>query len=247
MEWVDDGILLSARKHGENAAIVSLLTAAHGRHLGLVKGGGGRRMRGLLQIGNEVHATWRARLTEHLGAYTLELATARAAELLDDAGRLAALASACALAETALPEREPHPEIHAAFRVLLDALSADAHWPEIYVRWELGLLEALGYALDLSRCAATGRAENLTHVSPRSGRAVSAEAALPYRDRLLRLPGFLGGEAGRDDQAQALRDGLALTAHFLTRHIYEPHRQALPPARTRLVDMLGEISTKSGI
>lgn len=246
MEWIDDAIVLSVRKHGENSAIVSLLTAEHGRHLGLMKGGAGRRARGMLQIGNELHATWRARLAEHLGSYALELVRARAAALLDDPFRLAALSSACALAETALPEREPHPEIHAAMRVLLDALAADAHWPQIYVRWELGLLEALGYALDLASCAATGAVDDLTHVSPRSGRAVSAEAAKPYAGRLFRLPSFLGGPSEADLESD-LRDGLGLTGHFLLRHVYEPHRQALPPARSRLIDMLGEIATKSGI
>jgi DNA repair protein RecO (recombination protein O) len=248
MEWTDEGIVLSARRHGETSAIVSLLTAEHGRHHGLVKGGAGRRARGMLQIGNEVHATWRARLAEHLGTYALELVVARAAALLDDGLRLAGLSAACGLLETALPEREPHADIHAATRALLDALGTNAHWPQVYVRWELGLLEALGYALDLSACAATGETDDLTHVSPKSGRAVSAGAAAPYRGRLLRLPGFLNGNgAASADAAADLQDGLALTGFFLERHIYAPHRLRMPAARTRLIDKLSEIATKSGI
>ena len=244
MDWTDEGIVLSVRRHGETSAIVSLLTEEHGRHLGLVKGGAGRRARGMLQIGNEVHATWRARLSEHLGAYALELVASRAAALLDDGLRLAGLSAVCALLESALPEREPHGDIHAATRALLDALAADAHWPQVYVRWELGLLEALGYALDLSACAATGETDDLSHVSPKSGRAVSAGAAAPYRGRLLRLPGFLGGNGAAEGD---LQDGLALTGFFLERHIYAPHRLRLPAARARLIDKLSDIATKSGI
>ena len=169
MDWTDEGIVLSVRRHGETSAIVSLLTEEHGRHLCLVKGGAGRRARGMLQIGNEVHATLRARLAEHLGTYALELVVARAAALLDDGLRLAGLSAACGLLETALPEREPHADIHAATRALLDALGTNAHWHQVYVRWELGLLEALGYALDLSACAATGETEILPMSRPNRG------------------------------------------------------------------------------
>lgn len=230
MEWSDDGIVLSARKHGESAAIVSLLTREHGRHAGLVRGGTGRKLRGVLQPGNLVAACWRARLPEHLGTYTCEPLHAYAAEILDTPLQLAALASACALAETALPEREPHRAVFDGLKVVLDALDVD-WWPSIYVKWELGLLAELGFGLDLRTCAATGRMENLAYVSPKSGRAVSREAAAPYKEILLPLPGFLLGGGGAGDHSQ-VAEGLRLTGFFLERYVYHG---PLPPARERLL------------
>ena len=162
MDWTDDAIILNVRKHGESAAIVSLLTAEHGRHSGLVRGGGGRRARGVLQPGNGVRAQWRARLEEHLGTLSCELTDAVAARVLGDPLRLAALDSACTVADAALPEREAHPRTHAGLGVLMAALAADDPvWPTVYVKWEIGLLGALGFGLDLESCAATGGNDQL--------------------------------------------------------------------------------------
>ena len=233
MDWTDDGIVLSARRHGENAAIVSLLTREHGRHPGLVRGGAGRKMRGTLQPGNAVHAHWRGRLAEHLGSYTCELVQAYAAEILDTPLQLAALSAACALAETALPEREPHPAVYDGLRVVLDALDVD-WWPSIYVKWELGLLQELGFGLDLAACAATGTVDDLAYVSPKSGRAVSLEAGAPYKGVLLTLPAFLLGGGGAGD-ARDVADGLKLPGFFLERHVYHG---PLPPARERLTQRI---------
>lgn len=234
MDWTDEGIVLSARRHGEAAAIASLLTRAHGRHAGLVRGGWGKRGRALLQPGNAVHARWRARLSEHLGAFVVEPGRMAAARLFNDPLRLAALASACALADAALPEREPHPAVYAALVELLASLTQETpDWPESYVRWEVRLLADLGFGLDLARCAATGTEADLAFVSPKTGRAVSAGAAGPWRDRLLPLPAFLAGESeatGADTVAQ----GLTLTAHFLEQHVFAPHGRELPAARRRL-------------
>ena len=252
MDWADDGIVLSARKHGETAAIVHLLTRRHGRHAGLVRGGVGRRMRGVLQPGNEVRAEWRARLAEHLGNYTVELAKARAAALLDDAERLAGLAAASAVAELTLPEREPHEASYAATRSLLEALEQGGEvWPYVYVRWELGLLAELGYGLDLASCAVTGGVENLAFVSPRSGRAVSEAGAGDYRDRLLRLPGFLlgngAGDDGNNDPRAEIEAGLRLTGHFLEHNVLRPHGLELPAARTRLLERFARPTTRSSV
>jgi len=241
MEWSDDGIVLAARKHGEAAAIVTLLTRAHGRHAGLVRGGAGRRARGLYQPGNRVRATWRGRLAEHLGAYTCEMADAVAAGMLADPLRLAALSAACAVAETALPEREAHLPVFEGLEILLSSLTDDddeTAWPTVYVKWEMGLLQELGFGLDLSRCAATGASDGLTHVSPKSGRAVSAAAAKPYRGKLLELPGFLlmAGTLGRPDE---IVTGLRLTGYFLDRHVFSQRRDPKQPdARARLADRL---------
>jgi DNA repair protein RecO (recombination protein O) len=252
MEWTDRGVVLSARKLGEGGAVVTLLTAAHGRHAGLARGGASRRQRGLYLAGNEVTARWFARLDEHLGTYECELVSARAARLLEKPARLAALASACALIEAALPERHPYPALHAALVRLLDALEADAPgWPEAYVRFELTLLAELGFGLDLSACAVTGESVDLSYVSPRSGRAVSENAAGPYRDRLLRLPHFLLIAGNAPAEPEAIRDGLALTGYFLRRHLFASADGRLPPARDRLADRLSSAarphpSTSSG-
>ena len=237
MEWHDDAIVLAARKHGESSAIVSLLTRDHGRHAGLVRGGSGRRKRGLFQPGNRVRATWRARLAEHLGSYTCEMTDAIAATQMDDPLRLAALSAVCAVAETALPERENHRPVFEGLGVLLDCLDQEV-WPTIYIKWEMGLLQELGFGLDLSCCAATGLTENLTHVSPKTARAVSAEAARPYKNALLDLPPFLLNGEAAGDWAE-VHTGLKLTGFFLERHVFQHGRSGTAPAsRGRLVNLI---------
>ena len=173
MEWSDHGIILSARPHGESSVIVEALTRAHGRHAGLVRGGASRRMRGTLEPGNEVAVHWSARLAEHLGNFTIELTRPRAAEMISNPLSLAGLSAVCAMAQMTLPEREPHASIFEGLLVLLDAMGATEFWPALLARWELGLLDELGFGLDLSRCAATGALDDLVYVSPRTGRAVS--------------------------------------------------------------------------
>lgn len=239
MEWSDDGIVLSARKHGESSAIVSVLTAEHGRHAGLVRGGSGSRMRGVLEPGNRVRVTWRARLEEHLGSFTqCDMMANVSAGLLDDPLRLAALQALCAVAEAALPERERHRAVYVGMLDLLGILGGDT-WAGHYVRWELALLTDLGFGLDLSTCAATGSNDDLAFVSPKSGRAVSASAGEPYRDRLLALPDFLLLNAQREPGVGDVAAGLALTGYFLDRHVLAPHGKTLPLARGRLLDRLG--------
>lgn len=242
MEWNDDGIVLSVRRHGETAAIVSLLTRDRGRHAGLVRGGAGRRARGMLQPGNRVAAVWRARLPEHLGTLTCELTEPVAAAFLGDRGRLAGLSAVCAILDGSLPEREPHPRVFAATAALLAAFAGTAAWPSAYVKWELGLLAEMGFGLDLGTCAATGRNDQLAYVSPRTGRAVSLAAGEPYRERLFSLPPFLlaDGEAGDVRQVAA---GAALTGHFLDQHVFAPRARPLPAARRRLADLLASDAT----
>lgn len=250
MQWDDSGIVLSTRRHGETSAILSLMTRDHGRHPGLVRGGAGKRLSGTLQPGNEVRATWRARLPEHLGTYIVELTRARAAPLLDRGDRLSALAAAASVAEAALPEREAHAGVYEAMLALLDALADDRNpagiWAAVYVRFELGLLAELGFGLDLSHCAVTGETEGLAYVSPRSGRAVSAASAGPYADRLLVLPGFLAGVRDGPVPAADLRAGLRLTGFFLERQIFMPHGVREPAARLRLVERFRREDTTSG-
>jgi DNA repair protein RecO (recombination protein O) len=230
VKWEDDAIVLASRPHGESSSVVQLLTRAHGRHAGLVRGGQGARLRGVYQPGNRVQATWTGRLAEHLGSLDCELVSSYAARVMDDSDRLAALSAAAAVCEGGMPEREPHPACFEGLRALLDALEGD-HWAEVYVRWELAFLAELGFGLDLSSCAASGTNDQLVYVSPKSGRAVSLSAGEPYRDKLLALPGFL---VGRGEGGQrAVAEGLSLTGFFLERHLFHPHDKPLPAARLR--------------
>jgi DNA repair protein RecO (recombination protein O) len=236
MLWTDEGVVLAVRRHGESAAIASVFTREHGRHAGLVRGGFSRKARPVYQQGNILHLTWRARLAEHLGALSGELKVPLAARLMADPERLGGLASACALLETTLPERDPHPRLYDAFSGFLEQLTADRDWLEGYVHFELALLAELGFGLDLSRCAVSGTSQDLVYVSPRSGRAVSRGAAGIYADRLLALPPFLLGR-GPSDPAQ-LAAGLRLTGTFLRRHLFDASDRALPEARDRLLARL---------
>jgi len=240
MDFTDDAIVLSARRHGEANLVLSALTREHGRHLGLVKGGASRRQRPLLEIGNLLKVTWRARLEEQLGNFTVEPVGAVAAILLDDPLRLAALSAACAVADVVLPEREPHEDVYRATAALIDAISAATDWPAAYVRWELALLAALGFGLDLSRCAATGETADLAYVSPKTGRAVSRAAGQGYHDRLLPLPLFLIDAAATPDAADLLA-GLRLTGYFLDRHVlHGPVTDRRLEARGRFLERLAD-------
>ena len=236
MDWTDLGIVLAARHHGETGLVVNLLTAEHGRLAGFVPGGVSRRSRPTWQIGNVVEVNWRAKIADQLGNYSGELREAHAARAMDNATELAGLSSACALVDEALPEREPHPAMYAGFQAFLTVLGHEG-WPAIYVRLELGLLQELGFGLDLEKCALTGTTADLAYVSPKSGRAVSRTAAAPYAEKLLPLPAFLstgGLPLGPDE----LRQGLDLTGYFLERHVFWPHNKPLPPARARLIESL---------
>ena len=236
MEWSESGRIVQVKPYGETSAIVEVLTRDHGRHPGLVRGGRSRAMRPVLQPGNKVAATWRARLADHLGAYQIEPEDLGAGELMEDRLALSGLNAACAMAVAALPEREAHPMVFDGFEVLIDMLGEPEVWPAIYVRWEAGLLADLGYGLDLSKCAATGATEDLVYVSPRTGRAVSAEAGAPYRDKLLALPAFMKGEG--DLSAGDVAAGLRLTAHFIERRVLWPADRMLPEARERMIARL---------
>jgi DNA repair protein RecO (recombination protein O) len=240
MQWDDEGIVLASRAHGERALVVQLLTREHGRHAGLLRGGQSPKTRAHWQIGNRLTVTWRARLAEHLGFITGEVMEAYAARLLDDPLRLAALASATALAASALPEREPHPRAYRLLLHLIEALGADDRWAIAYVEWEIALLEELGFGLDLSSCAATGATEDLVYVSPRSGQAVSEAAGAPYREKLLPLPGFLRRVEARPEPQEVL-DGLRLAGFFLEQRVFAPHQHKLPAARSRYVDALTKV------
>jgi len=234
MQWSEEGTVLSLRRHGEANTLLEFFTRQHGRHLGLVRGGRSRRLASQLQPGNKLIATWRARLPEHLGSFSVEPVKLRVAVLMDHPLRLAALTSLCAMAGL-IAEREPHEQLYDAFEIVINALEDDAIWPALLVRWELGLLEELGFGLDLATCAATGSRENLIYVSPKSGRAVSAEAGLPYKHKLFILPSFLREENQMDEITPGdIAAGFRLTGYFLQQHIYGPRKTGFPEPRQRL-------------
>lgn len=235
MQWTDDGVVLGIRKHGESGIILEMMTRGHGRHLGLVHGGRAKAMQPVLQPGNTVEATWRARLDEHLGTYTVEGRDLRSARYLGSALALYGLAAMATLLRF-LPERDPHPALYEILTVLVDHLDDPDIAPALFVRFELAILAELGFGLDLARCAATNRTEDLVYVSPKSGRAVSAAAGEPYKDKLLKLPGFLTGRTRENRPApEDIRAGFALTDFFLRQYVYEPRGQAPPEERARFV------------
>lgn len=236
MDWRDEGIFLGGKPLGEANLIAEILTLEHGRHLGLVRGGRSRRIRPLLQPGNLVGVTWRARLSEHLGGFNVEMMEAHGARALDDAAALSAIGTLAGLVKL-LPERDPHPELYAATLHVLRSFGEPDIWPVLLVHWEFQLLQEIGFGLDLTECAATGTVEELIYVSPRSGRAVSREAGAPYGDKLLALPAFLLDETAPLTPAD-IAAGFALTGYFLERDVLEPHGMKLPSARERLLDLL---------
>jgi DNA repair protein RecO (recombination protein O) len=230
MEWRDEGIVLGTRKHGETSAILEVMTRAHGRCMGLVRGGLSRRLRPVLQAGNVLELSWRARLDEHLGTFAVEPVELNAARLIESAPAVYALQLVAAHLRL-LPERDPHASLFETFQSLLPLLDEPSAAAELLVRFELLILDELGFGLDLSRCAATGRADDLAYVSPKSGRAVSREAGSPWHDRMLALPAFLAVGGGRRGDLSGFEEGFRLTGFFLTRHVYEPRGIAEPEAR----------------
>jgi DNA repair protein RecO (recombination protein O) len=238
VQWADIGVVLGARRHGETSAVVELMTREHGRHLGLVRGGSGTRHKPVLQVGNLVSATWRARLDEHLGYYVVEGLDLRAASYLSMAHALYGLHHLAALCRV-LPERDPHPLVFDLLDHAIGHLGDPSLAAALVARFELELLAELGFGLDLDRCAATGKTAELVFVSPRSGRAVSRQAGEPWRDKLLALPAFLSVEAreapARAPSAAELKDAFALTGFFLGRHVYEPRGESLPEQRHHFI------------
>ncbi|WP_422370784.1 DNA repair protein RecO [Hoeflea sp.] len=227
MEWRDEGIILGLRKHGETSVIAEVMTRAHGRHMGIVRGGRSKRLQPVLQPGNTVDLVWRARLDEHLGQYQIELLDGRAGRLMQSAIGVHGVQAMAALLRL-LPERDAHPRLHDAFAVILDSLDQPDEAGALYVRFELAVLEDLGFGLDLAACAATGVRTDLVYVSPKSGRAVSAAAGAPWAERMLPLPGFLVDRNCPCTDADTLAQAFRLSGYFLERHVFEP-RGIEPP------------------
>ncbi len=236
MQWTDEGIVIGVKRHGEASAILELMTREHGRHLGLVRGGFGSRLKPVLQTGNSVSASWRARLDEHLGNYTVEGSRQRASNFFASPHAIYGVTHLAAMMRL-LPERDPHPGLYSVFEEILDRLEDPVLAAPLVVRFELQMLTELGFGLDLVECVSTGATDELIYVSPKSGRAVSRTAGEPWADRMLHLPGFLRDletiPAGRD-----LADGFALTGFFLERHVLLPRGLTLTGERAHFIAAL---------
>jgi len=244
MEWADEGVVLGVRRLGESSVILEVMTRAHGRHAGVVRGGRSGRMRPVLQPGNSVSLVWRARIEEQLGVFAVEGGQLRAARYMGSALALNLLGAAVALTRL-LPERDPHADVHDALALLADHVGDDAVGPGLLALFELSLLAELGFGLDLSRCVATGVTEHLAYVSPKSGCAVSATAGEPWKDRLLPLPPFLSGALATPPSPQDVLAALRVTGFFLTRHVYGPRGMPAPDGRERVIAILQRLSDAS--
>jgi DNA repair protein RecO (recombination protein O) len=234
MEWRGEAILLSVRRHGESSAIIEVFTEEKGRHTGVVRGGTSRKIAPILQPGAQLDVYWRARLEDHIGAFTVEPVRSRAALVMDNRLALSGLNAVTALLGFCLPEREPHPALYRRSGQLLDLLGQDNLWPLAYLQWEAALLNEMGYGLDLDACAVTGATDDLCYVSPKSGRAVSRQGAGDWVERLLPLPpALLGqGQGGNNEIA----DGLETTGYFLANRMApDLGSRPLPDARARFV------------
>ena len=243
MEWKDEGIIIGTRKHGETSLIVEIMTRRHGRHLGIVRGGRSRKKQPFMQPGNSVEATWRARLDEHLGTWSLEATELRTARLMETpigVFGIQLLASHLRL----IPERDVHEHLHEALEIILSHLQEASIAAVLMVKFELALLDDLGFGLDLTKCAVTGKKENLSHVSPKTGRAVCLEAATPWVDKLLVLPVFLTDGRGEQHPTLAeIMDGFLLTGYFLDRHVYHPRGLVTPIDRASFMRSISKYLT----
>jgi DNA repair protein RecO (recombination protein O) len=243
VHWIDNSLILSAKKYGENSALLRVLSREHGVFGGVMRGvysnsTAAKTNRGIIQAGNIVNATWNARLSEQLGTLKCELLHANAAQIMHDSAKLNALTCACTLLEAALPERHPYPHLYDVFSDFMAQLIHHKAWAESYVRFEIELLADTGFGLDLTHCAATDTTEDLIYVSPKSGRAVCRQAGKPYKDKLLRLPTFLIGSPRETDNMQEILDGLELTGYFLAHWLLAPHNRKLPAVRGRLIESI---------
>ena len=237
MEWNDQGILLAVRAHGESAAIIDVLTQRHGRHAGLVRGGSSRKFAALLQPGNLLSLSWKARLEEQLGSFSVELKRANSGHILSSRQKLYGFNALSAMLARYLPEREVNESIFGAVVDILSRYQSELFWQHKYCLFELEFLNALGYGLDLSQCAATGQSDDLAYVSPKTGRAVSRDGAKGWENRLLVFPEFLQQDELRPISSTEFRQSLTLSGYFFAKHVpVTPPK--LPEARLRFSDIV---------
>ena len=239
MRWSDSGYVISSKPYGESSAIINIFSKEHGRHAGLVKGGNGKRLKGIIQPGNKIFAQWASRTSEQLGFFNVELNHPVVALIMTDQKKLVALSSACSMLYLLTAEREKQENLYEAFSELIDSIVNNNDWPFEYIRWEKYLLKEIGYGLDLDKCAVTGTTEALYYVSPKTGRAVCFDAGKPYQTKLLKLPYFLVGSSCNfnEKDLNSVVDGLRLTGYFLEKVIFNTKSIGLPKSRIGLLNI----------
>ena len=240
MNWREEGILIGIRRYGESSVIVEIFFENRGRHLGVIRGGISNKLNPILQLGNQLDAHWKARLEEHLGSFSVELVKSRASLIMMDRVALSGLSSICGLLNFCLPEREGHSLLYKKTFGLLDLVACNEKWLKDYLSWEITLLEELGFGLDLSSCVVTGSLDNLNFISPKSGRAVSSEAAGEWEKRLLPLPNCL---LGLDDSIENLIQGFSVTGYFLENKVASSLGQkVITGSRNRFIELLKKLA-----
>jgi DNA repair protein RecO (recombination protein O) len=235
----DIGIIISVRQHGESGAVIHVLSENNGKCGGYVNGAqASGRLRSVLQQGNIVSVDWQSKSEGQLGRFDVELEQDISASLLSDAKSLLAVQSACGLMDMFLPDREKQDALFHGTCALLNILKTD-QWPAVYITWEMAFLKEMGYGIDISKCAVSGVTDNLTHVSPKSGRAVCAGEAEPYKSKLLDIPQFMQGHELADDD---IAKGLKLTGYFLMHRLLQHSSyHALPDARHQLENSMDSL------
>ena len=218
----EKALVLSSRRLGENAWIISLFSRENGRTLGVFK------KKKAPDIGTFVTARWRARLSEQMGTFYLEETDPFSIQYLDDPNRLNCISSLCALLDDTLPERQAFDTLYQKTVSFLASLD-EPDFLKNYALFEKDLLSEIGFGLDTSCCAGGGNADDLAYISPKTGRAVSREKGKPYHDKLLPLPRFLWQPVAASHQD--IRQSLNLTGYFLIRHT---PRHRLPKVREQL-------------
>ena len=241
-KWKDNVIFLSSKPYGEVGMVASVFSAKNGRYKGWVHGGNSNKKRAVFQQGNLCSAEWKARISEQMGSFQLELIQSTAPTLMYNPIQLSALLSICEISDYILPEREPNPVLYEATIKLFDLLkisnSENISWVKGYINWEIGLLSELGFSLKLDDCAVTGKKKDLAFVSPKTGRAVCYEVGFPYKNKLINLPKFLGGSIDRNknNELKDLIQGLQLTKFFLELNFFKD--KPFPNSRVRLAKLL---------
>jgi DNA repair protein RecO (recombination protein O) len=245
--WQDQALILSVRAHGEGGAVVTVLSESNGKHAGYVPHAKRTNLRGVMEPGNLVQVDWAGRTADNLGTFQIEPDRHITAGFLNDSLKLSALKSVMSLCDQALPERESYQELFHGTLAMIDAFDTDL-WPVSYVMWEVSLMKVLGFALDFTRCAGGGSAEDLYYMSPKSGCTVSLEKGEEYKDKLLPLPSFLRSDRSHPE-LKDMMCGLELTRFFLENWVFAQHTRGIPEDRLRFQERFAKygVQHKQGV
>jgi DNA repair protein RecO (recombination protein O) len=228
MQWRDESVVLSASSFSENSRIVTVFNRSIGKSSGLLRG-----TKSSIQAGDISDVTWRGKTIEHLGSFKIENIFSPFGHVFKDAYSLFAIECACAICINGLPIRALHEKLFDSLKELMIAISK-GNWYADYVFFEMLFLSEIGYGLNFSKCAVTGKKNGLYYVSPRTGCAVTKEAGIEYGDRLFQLPEFMISKS-RIIAKSDMIDALKITGHFLKMYFQEITGKDLPLSRNYLL------------